>query len=79
MLRKTVIALVVILPGCGGVMTQHATIGQLSNDKAPLTDVPLPKVSHQDVRNEYRSLLETVDNKALKKQIEEAGGKADVK
>jgi TolA-binding protein len=70
MLRKTVIALVVILPGCGGLTTQHATIGQLSNDRAPLTDVPLPKVSHQDVRNEYRSLLETVDNKALKKQIE---------
>jgi TolA-binding protein len=70
MLRKTVIALVVILPGCGGVMTQHATIGQLSNDREPLTDVPLPEVSHQDVRNEYRSLIETVDNKALKKQIE---------
>jgi tetratricopeptide (TPR) repeat protein len=69
MFRNTLIALVLLLTGCG-LMTQNTTIGQLSNEKAPLTDVPLPKVSHKDVRDEYQSLLEIVDDKQLKKQIE---------
>ena len=69
MLRKSLIVIVFLLAGCT-LMSRNTTIGQLSTDKEQLTDVPLPRVSHKDVRDEYRSLLEIVDDKELRKQIE---------
>ena len=69
MLRKSLILIVSLLAGCT-LTSRNTTIGQLSTDKEQLSDVPLPRVSHQDVRNEYRSLLEIVDDKELRKQIE---------
>ena len=69
MLRNAPVALILLLSGCG-VMNQNTTIGQLDADDALLTDVPLPRVSHKDVRNEYRSLLEIVEEEELRRQIE---------
>ena len=69
MLRKSWFLVLCVLAGCS--LTSHkTTIGQLSTDTEQLTDVPLPRVSHKDVRDEYRSLLEIVDDKELRKQIE---------
>lgn len=69
MLRKILIVSVVVLGGCGH-MTQKHTIGQLNTEEGPLSDVPLPRVSHKDVRDDYRALLKIVEDKELKKQIE---------
>jgi outer membrane protein assembly factor BamD (BamD/ComL family) len=70
MFRKITIALMLLQPiGCS-TMNQNTTIGELSTNDAPLTDIPLPRVSHKDVRNEYRSLLEIVEDKELSEQIE---------
>jgi tetratricopeptide (TPR) repeat protein len=69
MLRNTPVVLILLLNGCG-MMNQNTTIGQLDADDTELTDVPLPRVSHEDVRNEYRSLLEIVEEEELRKQIE---------
>jgi tetratricopeptide (TPR) repeat protein len=51
-------------------MPNKTTIGELRKDDAPLTDIPLPAVSHKDVRDEYRSLLEIVESQELREQIE---------
>ena len=69
MLRNAPVALILLLSGCG-LMNQNTTIGQLDADNTLLTDVPLPTVSHEDVRNEYRSLLEIVEEEELRKQTE---------
>jgi tetratricopeptide (TPR) repeat protein len=69
MLRAALVGVVVVLSGCG-VAGRSTTIAQLSSDDAPLTDVALPRVSHEDVRNEYRSLLEIVEERELREQIE---------
>ena len=61
--------LVLLLGGCG-LMSQNKTIAQLDTADAPLADIPLPRVSHEDVRNEYRSLLEIVEEEELRRQIE---------
>lgn len=58
-----------LLTGCSTV-SQNTTIGRLDTDAAPLADVPLPRVSHKDVRDDYRSLLEIVEERELKEQIE---------
>lgn len=67
--RRFSVMLVLLLAGCS-LMNRNQTIGQLSHDRAALSDVPLPKVTHEDVRDEYRSLLQIVDDKELKEQIE---------
>jgi tetratricopeptide (TPR) repeat protein len=69
MLRKMAIAMMMLLSGCG-VATHHIIIEQLDTGSAPLTDVPLPRVSHKDVRDEYRALLKIVKDKELTEQIE---------
>ena len=69
MLRRTPIVLLMLLSGCG-LMNQNTTIGELGTDEAPLSDIPLPRVSHDDVREEYRALLEIVEEEALRRQIE---------
>jgi len=69
MLRNSVIAIFLLLSGCS-LMSRTTTIDDLSVDKTPLTDIPLPRVSHKDVRDEYRSLLEIVDDAELREQIE---------
>jgi len=69
MLRKPLLIILSLLAGCT-LMSSNTTIEQLSTDKEQLTDIPLPRVSHKDVRDEYRSLLEIVEDKELRKQIE---------
>jgi tetratricopeptide (TPR) repeat protein len=69
LLRKAFILPMLVLSGCG-LMPQATTIGELSTDDASLTDVPLPRVSHKDVRDEYRVLLEIVEDQELREQIE---------
>ncbi|MGD8616265.1 MAG: tetratricopeptide repeat protein [Gammaproteobacteria bacterium] len=69
MRHKIMVALMVVLSGCG-VTKRQTTIAELDSDKAPLTDIALPKVSHKDVRDEYRTLLEIVEDAELKEQIE---------
>ena len=69
LLRKAFILPMLVLSGCG-LMPQSTTIGELSTDDASLTDVPLPRVSHKDVRDEYRVLLEIVEDQELREQIE---------
>lgn len=67
--RRTLIGLMVLLSGCG-ITGKSTTIAQLGDNRAPLTDVELPRVSHKDVRDEYRSLLEVVEDTELREQIE---------
>jgi tetratricopeptide (TPR) repeat protein len=69
MLRRSVLAIMFLASGCG--LSPHSkTIGQIGGRDVLLDDVPLPRVSHQDVRDEYRNLLEDVDDKELREQIE---------
>jgi len=63
------ILMLLLLGGCS-VLSQDTTIGKLSTDDTQLADIPLPTVSHKDVRDEYRSLLEIVEDNELKEQIE---------
>jgi tetratricopeptide (TPR) repeat protein len=70
MLRKTLIALLVLLTGCNMMPHHETTVGQLNADNAPIGDLPLPKVTHKDVRNDYRELLKIVEDKELGEQIE---------
>ncbi|MEN8130879.1 MAG: tetratricopeptide repeat protein [Pseudomonadota bacterium] len=70
MLRKTLIAPLVLLTGCSLMPHQGTTIGQLSPDTEPLSDVTLPRVSHKDVRDDYRELLKIVEDEELREQIE---------
>jgi tetratricopeptide (TPR) repeat protein len=69
MLHNIVIVMVLLLSGCGH-MSRNTTIAKLSSDDTPLTDIPLPNVSHKEVRDEYRSLLEIVQDTELREQIE---------
>ncbi len=69
MLHKALIITFMVLSGCS-VMPHDTTIGKLATEDTPLTDIPLPTVSHKDVRDEYRSLLEIVEDTELREQIE---------
>lgn len=69
MLRNALAACLLLLSACS-VMDQGATIGELETGKVPLTDIPLPGVTHEDVRAEYRELLEIVEEEDLREQIE---------
>ena len=70
MLRNTLLTASLILGGCS-VMSHDTTIGRLgTDDDTPLTDIALPRVSHKDVRDEYRSLLQIVEDRELREQIE---------
>jgi len=69
MLRSIAFVMLVILNGCSS-MSGEKTIGKLDSQATHLTDIPLPNVSHKDVRDEYRSLLEIVEEQDLRKQIE---------
>ena len=69
MLRKSVVVILLLVSGCS-MMSRNTTIAKLDSDDIPLTDIPLPRVSHKDVRDEYRSLLEIVEDSELKEQIE---------
>ena len=60
---------ILLISGCS-LLNRNTTIDRLRADGASMVDVPLPRVSHQDVRNEYRALLEIVDEAGLRKQIE---------
>lgn len=68
--RNALIVSVVMLTGCSLVQHQSTTISELSTDNVPLSDISLPKVSHKDVRDDYRELLKIVEDKALREQIE---------
>jgi tetratricopeptide (TPR) repeat protein len=69
MLRNLLVIMILLLSGCSH-MSRNSTIAELNRDDAPLTDIPLPKVSHKEVRDEYRSLLEIVEDTELREQIE---------
>ncbi|WP_168188065.1 tetratricopeptide repeat protein [Hahella sp. CCB-MM4] len=69
-MRYSILALFVVLSGCG-LMQQETTIGKLQqNNDVALKDIPLPRVGHEEVRREYRQLLEIVEDSGLKEQIE---------
>ena len=70
MLRNTLIASVVLLSGCNLMPSHETTVGQLHADKASIEDLPLPSVTHKDVRNDYRELLKIVEDRELSEQIE---------
>jgi len=67
--KHSVVAVALLLGGCS-LISQGPTIGQLDHSKVSLDDVPLPRVSHKAVRDEYRALLEIVEDKELREQIE---------
>ena len=69
MLRSMLIIMLMLLSGCS-TMSGETTIGKLDGRDTHLTDIPLPQVSHKDVRDEYRSLLEIVEESELREQIE---------
>lgn len=69
MLRRMLFPVMLLFAGCG-LAPQNTTIGMLDSNDKPLADVPLPGVSHKDVRDEYRSLLEVVEDSELREQIE---------
>ena len=69
MLRRITPVILLVLGGCS-LMSNDTTIARLSKDDSPLTDIPLPKVSHKDVRDDYRSLLDIVEDSELREQIE---------
>lgn len=69
MLRSMLIIMLMLLSGCS-TMSDETTIGKLDGRDTHLTDIPLPQVSHKDVRDEYRSLLEIVEESELREQIE---------
>lgn len=66
---RLLLLLVLPLAGCS-LLGHDRTVGDLAGSATPLADVPLPRVSHEDVRNEYRSLLEIVEDVELREQIE---------
>ncbi|WP_026180443.1 tetratricopeptide repeat protein [Hahella ganghwensis] len=68
-MRYSFIAMVILLSGCN-LMSQSPTIGKLQSKKTELTDIPLPRVGHEEVREEYRQLLEIVEDPGLKEQID---------
>ncbi len=69
MLRSTFIVLLALIGGCS-LTTRTTTIAELEAEGVELVDVPLPRVSHKIVRDEYRALLEIVEDPELKEQIE---------
>lgn len=67
--RNILIVMLMVLNGCSS-MSGESTIGKLDGLDNHLTDIPLPQVTHKDVRDEYRSLLEIVEESELREQIE---------
>ena len=52
-MRSKILLLSLLVSGCAG-LNDGATIGNIQKNHEPLTDVPLPRVMHEDVRREYR-------------------------
>lgn len=70
MLRNSLLSLLVLASGCSLIQSQQSTIGKLSSNELQLEDVPVPVVMHKDIREDYRSLLDLVEEPGLKKAIE---------
>jgi len=69
-LRYGVLAAAIAVSGCS-MMHSDATIGRLSSaKKLDLQDVPVPVEMHDQIREDYRSLLSLVEEPGLKKAIE---------
>ncbi|MCG2579613.1 MAG: tetratricopeptide repeat protein [Marinobacter sp.] len=68
-MRSSAVMLALLLGGCGA-FNGGQTIGGLQDQGPALNDIPLPSVRHADVREEYRRLLEVVEERKLKEQIE---------
>ncbi|SFL83385.1 tetratricopeptide repeat protein [Marinobacter zhejiangensis] len=58
-----------VLGGCSA-FNNSTTIARLQDQGEDLTDLPLPQVMHADVREEYRQLLEIIEDRKLQEQIE---------
>ncbi|MBD3657942.1 MULTISPECIES: tetratricopeptide repeat protein [Marinobacter] len=68
-MRYSVVMLALVIGGCG-TFDGGKTIGRLQERNQELTDIPLPRVMHADVREEYRELLKTIEDRKLQEQIE---------
>lgn len=68
---KTVIVglLAGFLVACGG-NTKHSTLGDLKYEAKEEKEIEFAKLSHEQVRNEYKELLDLFEDKQLKEQIE---------
>lgn len=61
-------SMVVFLSNCGG--TKHKTLGQLEYEKEEEKPIVFEKMDHQEVREEYKELLDLFEDQQLKEQIE---------
>ncbi|MDO3720946.1 tetratricopeptide repeat protein [Marinobacter sp. chi1] len=68
-MRSKVLLLSLLVGGCAS-FNDGTTIGKLQKDYEPLADIPLPRVMHEDVREEYRDLLKTIEDQKLRELIE---------
>lgn len=68
-MRYSAVMLALVLGGCG-TFDGGKTIGRLQDQGQELSDIPLPSVRHADVREEYRQLLQIIEDRKLKEQIE---------
>lgn len=70
MLRKAFILSLAIMSGCSLKKYHSPTISELTPNRSTISDISLPKVTHKDVRDDYRELLKIVEDKNLREQIE---------
>ncbi len=68
MSRLSYIALIALLSGC--MFADQNTIGGLSESQEEETNLDFENLDHEGVREEYRELLELVDDAYLKEQIQ---------
>ncbi|MCP5325562.1 MAG: tetratricopeptide repeat protein [Oceanospirillaceae bacterium] len=69
MKRLAGISMVVLLAGCS-LFGGKNTIGGLKSQQAEESNLDFSNLDHEQVRQEYKELLELVDDKYLKEQIE---------
>ena len=69
MKKSSVLLFGVMVGGCASFQNP-TTIAGLQNGDRPLQDLPLPHVMHEDVRRDYRELLQTIEDRRLYEQVE---------
>ena len=68
-MRYSILVTVILLSACGG-SNKHKTLGQLEYEPEQETEIAVTQMDHQQVREEYRELMDLFEDKLLKEQIE---------
>ena len=63
------LALLFLLSACGG-NSKQSTLGDLKYQPKEEQEIEFAKLNHEEVRNEYKELLDLFEDKQLKEQIE---------